>query len=214
LRPPASRSGQHRSEARQFFGFHAGVVFRALGAIAAILRAAAGLDRKQRGDLHLSRIEIFPVDTLRVEDEIGKWQREQHAHFLTRPVVADATQIHRCGKWSCFSVSQGHPSASVCAHHKELDGWNKPCGEPGCERVLTGLGGADRMVARMPHRNQRSPPELSDFFAVWSRLRVVPDGARMRTLLDLGCSGKMLLRLRAQFARRAGVTQPPSHFQA
>ena len=55
------RLGQHLVEAHQLLGLDAGVVFRALRAIGAVLRAAAGLDRQQRRDLHLGGVEILPV---------------------------------------------------------------------------------------------------------------------------------------------------------
>ena len=61
----------------------------ALRAIGAVLRAAAGLDRQQRRDLHLGRIEMLPVHARRAEHQLRERQREQRAHLLARPVVAE-----------------------------------------------------------------------------------------------------------------------------
>ena len=49
------RGGEHRVDVHQFLGLEPGVGVRRLRAIAAILRAAAGLDRQQRAKLHLAR---------------------------------------------------------------------------------------------------------------------------------------------------------------
>src|SRR5664280_135027 len=76
-------------EAHKFLGLDAGVVLRGLRTIGAILRAAAGLDRQQGRDLHFGRIEILPVRQRRAEHQLRKRQREQCAHLLARPVVAE-----------------------------------------------------------------------------------------------------------------------------
>ena len=68
----------------------------ALRAIGAVLRTAAGLDRQQRRDLHLGRIEILPVHCAGAEHQLRKRQREQRAHLLARPVVAGRNRS-RCG---------------------------------------------------------------------------------------------------------------------
>ena len=53
-----ARLGQHGVDAHQLLGLDAGRVFRALRTIGAVFRAAAGLDREQRRDLHLGGIEM------------------------------------------------------------------------------------------------------------------------------------------------------------
>ena len=55
----ARASASTASSAISFSASHAGVVARALRAIGAVLRAAAGLDRQQRRNLHLGRIEML-----------------------------------------------------------------------------------------------------------------------------------------------------------
>ena len=60
----------------------------ALGAIGAILRAAAGLDRQQRRDLDLGRIEEQAMRLLRPEHQLGEGQREQRRDLRAGPVVA------------------------------------------------------------------------------------------------------------------------------
>ena len=87
--------GQHGVEAHQLFGADAGVVSRGLRAIGAVLRAAAGLDREQRRDLHLGRIEMQAVRCLRAKDQLRERQREQRADLLACPVVADYSGIWR-----------------------------------------------------------------------------------------------------------------------
>ena len=84
-----TRLAEHRVEAHKFLGLDAGVVLRGLRTIGAILRAAAGLDRQQGRDLHFGRIEILPVRQRRAEHQLRKRQREQCAHLLARPVVAE-----------------------------------------------------------------------------------------------------------------------------
>ena len=57
-----ARLGEHRVDRHQLLGLDAGVVVHALRAIGAVLRAAAGLDRQQRRNLHFGRIEVQAVD--------------------------------------------------------------------------------------------------------------------------------------------------------
>ena len=102
----ARASASTASSAISFCGFDAGVVMHALRAVAAILRTAAGLDRQQRGNLHLARIEILAVDALRLEDQLGKRQREQRGHFRARPVMADGAEIEPGGGRKRFG--EGH----------------------------------------------------------------------------------------------------------
>ena len=83
-----ARLGEHGVERHQLLGTHAGVVARALRAIGAILRTAAGLDRQQRRNLHFGGIEILPVRALRPEHQLRERQVEQRTHLFARPVVA------------------------------------------------------------------------------------------------------------------------------
>ena len=83
-----ARFVEHGVERHQLFRAHAGRVARALRTIGAVLRAAAGLDREQRRNLHRARIEIVAVNALRAEHQFGKRQREQRPHFLARPVIS------------------------------------------------------------------------------------------------------------------------------
>ena len=125
------RLGQHLVEAHQLFGLDAGVVFRALRAIGAVLRAAAGLDRQQRRDLHFGGIEIGAVDGLRAEDQVGKGQREQLADFGARPVMAQGAVV----------------TGNAGGRHKFGDGHQETPGSPRSgknfgfrQRLATGLG--------------------------------------------------------------------------
>ena len=78
----------HRLHAHQLFGLQAAFRRGRLVAVAAILRAAAGLDRQQGRQLHLVAREIGAVDRLRFEHQVAKGQVEQRGDFLPRPVVA------------------------------------------------------------------------------------------------------------------------------
>jgi hypothetical protein len=90
-----ARLGEHGIEVHQLFRPDAGRVAGGLRAIGAVLRAAAGLDREQRRNLHLGRIEVEAVNALRAEDQFRERQREQFAHVGLRPVVADRFRRHR-----------------------------------------------------------------------------------------------------------------------
>jgi hypothetical protein len=87
--PSRTRFGEHRIERHELLGLHTGVVACALRAIGAVLGAAAGLDRDERGNLYLGRIEVAAMDGLRAEDQVRERQREQGVHLRARPVVAD-----------------------------------------------------------------------------------------------------------------------------
>ena len=87
--------GQHLFHLHQALRLKAGFITGALRAIFAILRAGAGLDRQQRTDLHLSRIEVLPVDLLRFKHQFKKrfikqglslCQRPAHRHCLLQKV--------------------------------------------------------------------------------------------------------------------------------
>jgi hypothetical protein len=44
-----------------------------LGAVSAVLRAAAGFDGEQSGTLHFGGVKILAVDGLGLEEEIREW---------------------------------------------------------------------------------------------------------------------------------------------
>ena len=86
--PGAPRGLDHRRNVHQPGRLDAGVVVGALRAIAAILRAAAGLDAEQACDLDAVGIEVSSVDALRPEDEIRERQIVERFCLRPRPVVA------------------------------------------------------------------------------------------------------------------------------
>ena len=90
-----ARFVEHRVERHQLVGAHAGVVARALRAIGAVLRAAAGLDRQQRRNLHCAGVEIGAMHALRAEHQLRERQVEERPHFGARPVVADGSAVPR-----------------------------------------------------------------------------------------------------------------------
>ena len=98
----ARAASTHRSAAHELFGIDTGVVVNALRTIGAVFRAAAGLDREQRRDLHLARIEVLAMNALGTEQQLGERQREQRAHVGAGPVVANggilAWSGSRCGR--------------------------------------------------------------------------------------------------------------------
>jgi hypothetical protein len=61
----------------------------ALGTVAAVFRATAGLDAHEGTDLDLGRVEEAPVDRMGTEQEIVERQPEQAAYFVPRPVSPD-----------------------------------------------------------------------------------------------------------------------------
>jgi hypothetical protein len=60
---------------------------RGLRAIAAILGTAAGFDRQQRGELHRIRVEMFAVQLLRAEHQVGERQFEQGFNVCDDPAL-------------------------------------------------------------------------------------------------------------------------------
>ena len=90
-----ARGGEHRVDVHQFLGLEPGLGVRRLRAIAAILRAAAGLDRQQGAQLHLARRVMRAMHLRRAEHELGERQVEQLRDLGAGPVGA--------GHWS------GHP---------------------------------------------------------------------------------------------------------
>ena len=76
------------SPIHQLRGFNAGVVMRALRAVPAIFRAAAGLDAEQARGLDVIGIEIAAMKGLRLKDQVYERQIIKCLGFGSRPVVA------------------------------------------------------------------------------------------------------------------------------
>ncbi len=84
----ALRGGNHIVFLHQFGGIEPGVVMRALRAVAAILRTAAGLDAQQARGLDVIGIEIAAVNALRLKNQIGERQIVKRLCFSARPVAS------------------------------------------------------------------------------------------------------------------------------
>ena len=80
---------QHLLHLHQLFLVQAGVVVAGLRAVLAVLRTGAGLDRQQGRDLHAIGVEVPAMHGLRLEQQVVERLREQRAHFVEGPVVAD-----------------------------------------------------------------------------------------------------------------------------
>src|SRR5262249_39746764 len=63
--------------------------------IGAVFRTAARLDRDERRHLHLGRVEVQPMDALRVKDQFRKRKRKERAYLFPRPVVANDAHLVR-----------------------------------------------------------------------------------------------------------------------
>ena len=87
LRLPGLR--HHVLGGHELRGIDAGVVARRLRAVAAILRATAGLHRQQGADLYFGGIEVLPVRAAGAMQQFGERQVEQGFDLAARPVVAD-----------------------------------------------------------------------------------------------------------------------------
>ena len=74
---------------------HARGVARRLRAVAAVLGAAAGLDRQERRALDAVGVEIFPVDCLRPEEQIVEGKVEEGPRFVPERAGAG---VRRRGK--------------------------------------------------------------------------------------------------------------------
>ncbi|MNK44361.1 hypothetical protein D3C87_630950 [compost metagenome] len=83
------RLGHHVLGGHQLLRVHPGAVALGLRAICAVFGAAAGLDRQQRGHLHLRRIEVLAVHAGGAMQQHRQRQREQGQQLLAAPVVAD-----------------------------------------------------------------------------------------------------------------------------
>ena len=82
------RRGEHRVDVHQLLGLEARVGVRRLRAIAAILRAAAGLDRQQGAQLHLARRVMRAMHLRRAEHELGERKVEERRDLGAGPVGA------------------------------------------------------------------------------------------------------------------------------
>ena len=109
LRRP--RLGQHRVERHQLLGLDAGVVMRALRAIGAVLRTAAGLDRQQRRDLHLGWDRNGAVDASARETS----GRETAARTARAPPRASSRGGRRRGRRRAGDVRR----SSAVIHGRE-----------------------------------------------------------------------------------------------
>ena len=79
----------------------AGAVARRLRAVGAILRAAAGLDREQGGELDLCRIEVPAVNLLGAKQQLGQRQLEQRADRPGVPALGlRHGVVHRFPRWN------------------------------------------------------------------------------------------------------------------
>ena len=114
----ARASASTASERHQLFGAHAGLVARALRAIGAILRAAAGLDRQQRGNLHLGRIEIRAVHALRAEHQFRERQIEQRPHLWRAS--------SRGGRTAAGDNGEASAARDIIATVTRAEAWGKP----------------------------------------------------------------------------------------
>ena len=70
------------------FALEPGIVTGALRAVGAVLRAAARLDRQQRGELDLGRVEEQAMRRLSPKHQLGERKLEQRRDLCTGPVVA------------------------------------------------------------------------------------------------------------------------------
>ncbi|ABA47844.1 hypothetical protein BURPS1710b_0571 [Burkholderia pseudomallei 1710b] len=107
-----ARGGEHRVHLHQLLRLQAGVVMRGLRAVAAVLLAAARLDRQQRRELDRVRVEVLAVCLLRAEQQIVERQLVERDHVGDAPARRGG-RGHRCfgRRASGLSFSHvGHPS--------------------------------------------------------------------------------------------------------
>ena len=81
-------ASQHVGGIHQLLPCHTRFVVRALRTVRAILRATAGLDRKQAAELHFLGAMKFAVRDLRLKDQLGEGKPVDLPYFISRPVVA------------------------------------------------------------------------------------------------------------------------------
>jgi hypothetical protein len=89
-----ARVGEHLVDREQALAGETAVVAGGLRAVAAVFRAAAGLDREQGGALHFLRVEVAAMHLLGAEDELEQGQLEERLDLGGRPLVAGRG---RCG---------------------------------------------------------------------------------------------------------------------
>ena len=98
--PPPSRRAPRRTtlvDVQHRLVVDAGVKARGLRTIAAVLRAAAGLDRDQRGELHGVRCMVRAMHLLRPVQEIVERQRQQRVDGVDAP-ARRSCRSGRCGR--------------------------------------------------------------------------------------------------------------------
>ncbi len=83
LRQPGR--GHHLLERQQWLAGDSGVITSGLRAIAAVLRAAAGFNGEQRGQLHGVGVEVLPVHAVGAVDEVVERQFEQRLDLQRGP---------------------------------------------------------------------------------------------------------------------------------
>ena len=89
-----TRRFQHMIDRQQVMTLHTCLIMRALRAIGAILRAAARFYGKQLAELHLLRLEILPVEGVRLEYKIQQACVVDGPDFLGRPIVSQCDSLH------------------------------------------------------------------------------------------------------------------------
>ena len=104
-----ARSGFHFFHRREFGRLDTGVVARRLRAVGAVFRAAAGLDRQQRGEFDFGWIEVFAVHGLRAIQQLGQRQGEQRFDVILRPAR------RRC-RWTNRSLDHADGSRVYAGH--------------------------------------------------------------------------------------------------
>jgi hypothetical protein len=96
-------------------------MMRGLAAIAAIFRAAAGLDVEQLAELHAVRIEMPAVNGLRLEQQIVERQPVERPRRFVRPLRS----VRKRRRHSCFIPHFEHSSTlpiliASCGRHRML----------------------------------------------------------------------------------------------
>ncbi len=75
-------------QGQQLLRLQTGGMAGALGTVAAILRAGAGLDAEQAADLHLVGIEVGAVQALGAEDQVIEGLVQQGLDLFQSPIMA------------------------------------------------------------------------------------------------------------------------------
>jgi hypothetical protein len=95
LGPGGLRSLHDLGQRHQLAGLDAGFEMGRLRAVAAILAAAAGLDRQQGGQLHFVRVEVLAVHLLGLVQQVHERQREQRLDVGDAPAHRGARAVGR-----------------------------------------------------------------------------------------------------------------------